>query len=159
MFFDNDRYLSSGAQEDAGLAEGTHPLTTLTIQLSEDHCWLQWTDPVDGSAHTAEVAVAKHKVTAAAEVTSEMRKAWLYLGGRQISCCSTARTVCAMLQNINPECTKQLDSAALRMMKLSLLQRVHQCEPSATYPGECPPNHDRLARCLQARCIVENLRA
>lgn len=122
-------------QEDAGLSTSAHPLTTLAVQLSEDHCWLQWEDPANGSGHAAEVAVAKHKVTEAADITAEARKAWLYLGGQHISCSSTARIVFAMLQNINPECTKKLDSAALGAIKLSLLQHVRQREPSAIYPG------------------------
>jgi hypothetical protein len=79
--------------------------------------------------------VAKHKVTEAADITLEARRAWLYLGGQHVSCGSTARIAFAMLQNINPECTKKLDSAALGSIKLSLLQHVRQQKPSAIYPG------------------------
>eukprot|EP01043_Picozoa_sp_COSAG02_P109565 COSAG02_NODE_45655_length_355_cov_0.796875_1_plen_71_part_01 len=71
--------------------------------MSEDHCWLEWEDPTDSSRHAAEIAVAKHKVTEAADITLEARRAWLYLGGQHVSCGSTARIAFAMLQNINPE--------------------------------------------------------
>jgi hypothetical protein len=121
--------------EDAELCETDHPLTTLSVQLSEDHCWLQWIDS-GGSPCTAEIAVAKNKVTLAAEVTEEARRAWLYLGGRHVSCTSTARLVCAMLHNINPECRpKKQDSVALSAIKLALLRRVRVREPAAIYPG------------------------
>lgn len=106
--------------------------------------------------------MAKHKVTEAADITLEARRAWLYLGGQHVSCGSTARIAFAMLQNINPECTKKLDSAALGSIKLSLLQHVRQQKPSAIYPGvlseigdqqevlEMAALHERLERTSSA---------
>ena len=68
-------------------------------------------------------------------VSEEKRQSWLYMSGRHVSCRAPATLAFAMLQNINCEVSKKVDSRPLGLIKLNLLRDLRAVSPEAAYPG------------------------